>query len=52
VEVIVNNGGDALTHLITEIGQAAHAGWAPTGRRGALLAVATGAVALIVMISR
>jgi len=41
-----------LGRLVTEIGRAAGAGWAQTARLMVLLAVAAGAVALIVMTSR
>ena len=51
-EVAVSKGGDPLAGLITEIGRAAHAGWAPTARLMALLAVAAAAVALVFMTSR
>jgi hypothetical protein len=48
----VATGEDPLMGLVTEIGRAARAGWAQTARLMVLLAVAAGAVALIVMISR
>lgn len=44
--------GGAFGRLVTEIGRAAGAGWAQTARLIVLLAVAAGAVALIVLISR
>jgi hypothetical protein len=40
---------DPLSRLIMEIGRAARAGWAPTARMIALLGVAAGAFALIMM---
>jgi hypothetical protein len=43
---------DPLWRLIMEIGRAARAGWAPTARMIALLAVAAAAFALIMMTSR
>lgn len=46
----MEDGGDALGRLITEIGRAARAGWAPTARLIVLLPVAAGAVALVLMI--
>jgi hypothetical protein len=52
LELVVNKDDDPLGRLITEIGRAARAGWAPTARLMALLAVATAAVALILMTSR
>jgi hypothetical protein len=51
-EAAVEKGGDPLGRLISEIGQAARAGWAPTARLIALLAVAAAAVALVLMASR
>jgi len=44
-------GGSWLGRLVTEIGRAAGAGWAPTARLMALLAVAAAAVALVLMTS-
>jgi hypothetical protein len=44
--------GDPLGRLVTEMGRAARAGWAPTARLIALLAVAAAAVALVLMTSR
>jgi hypothetical protein len=44
--------GDPLGRLITEIGQAARAGWAPTARLIILLAVVAAAVALVLMTNR
>ncbi len=49
---IPDEGGDPLGRLVTEIGRAARAGWAPTARLIALLMVAAGAVALILVTSR
>ncbi|MBV9382047.1 MAG: hypothetical protein JOY82_07715 [Streptosporangiaceae bacterium] len=51
-EASVEEGGDPLGRLITEIGRAARAGWAPTARLIALLAVAAAAVALVLVTSR
>ena len=51
-EAAVEDGGDPLGRLITEIGRAARAGWAQTVRLIALLAVAAAAVALVMMTSR
>jgi hypothetical protein len=51
-EAAVDEGEDPLGRLITEIGRAARAGWAPTARLIALLAVAAAAVALVLMASR
>jgi hypothetical protein len=51
-EAAVDKGEDPLGRLITEIGRAARAGWAPTARLIALLAVAAAAVALVLMASR
>jgi hypothetical protein len=51
-EAAVEDGGDSLGRLITEIGRAARAGWAQTVRLIALLAVAAAAVALVLMASR
>ena len=48
----MNEGGDPLGRLITEIGRAARDGWAPTARLIVLLAVAAGAVALVIVTSR
>ena len=48
----MENEGDPLRRLISEIGWAARAGWAQTARLIALLAVAAGAAALILMTSR
>jgi hypothetical protein len=45
-------GGGPLGRLVTEIGQAARAGWAQTARMIALLAVAAAAVALVIVTSR
>jgi hypothetical protein len=45
-------GGGPLGRLVTEIGQAARAGWAQTARMIALLAVAAAAVALVLVTSR
>ncbi len=47
-----NEGGDPLGRLVTEIGRAARSGWAQTARLIALLAVAAGAVALVLVTSR
>jgi len=41
-----------LVRLIDEISQAARAGWGPTSRMVVLLAVAAGAIALIVLAGR
>jgi hypothetical protein len=38
---------ETFDRLVTEFGQAAEAGWAPTARLIALLAVAAAAVALV-----
>jgi len=51
-EAAVEDGGDSLGRLITEIGRAARAGWAQTVRLIALLAVAAAAVALVLTASR
>lgn len=51
-EAAVDAGEDPLGRLITEIGRAARAGWAPTARLIALLAVTAGAVALVLVTSR
>jgi hypothetical protein len=51
-EAAVEEEGSSLGRLITEIGQAARAGWAPTARLIILLAVAAAAVALVLMASR
>ncbi len=57
-EVTVNQpeireeGGDPLGRLVTEIGRAARAGWAPTARMIALLVVAAAAVALVLVTSK
>ncbi len=51
-EAAVDQGEDPLGRLITEIGRAARAGWAPTARLIALLTVAAAAVALVLMTSR
>ena len=48
----MGEAGDPLGRLITEIGRAARAGWAPTARLMVLLAVAAGAVMLVMMTSR
>ncbi len=48
----MNEGGDPLGRLISEIGRAARAGWAPTARLMVLLAVAAAAVALVLTASR
>jgi hypothetical protein len=45
-------GGTWLGRLVTEIGRAARAGWAPTARMMLLLAVAAAAVTLVLMTSR
>lgn len=52
LEVVLSRGDDALGRLITEMGRAARAGWAPTARLIALLVVAAAAVALVIMTSR
>ena len=44
--------GGPLGRLVAEIGRAAIAGWAPTARLIALLAVAAGAVALVLVTNR
>lgn len=44
--------GDPFGQLITEIGRAARAGWAPTARLIILLATAAGAMTLVLMTSR
>jgi hypothetical protein len=51
-EAAVNEGDGPLGHLVAEIGRAAQAGWAQTARLIALLAVAAGAVALILVTGR
>jgi hypothetical protein len=51
-EAAVDEGEDPLGRLINEIGRTARAGWAPTARLIALLAVAAAAVALVLMASR
>lgn len=51
-EAAVEDGGDSLGRLFTEIGRAARAGWAQTVRLIALLAVAAAAVALVLTASR
>jgi hypothetical protein len=51
-EAAVEEGGSSLGRLITEIGRAARAGWAPTARLIVLLAVAAAAVALVLTASR
>jgi hypothetical protein len=53
-EVVVESGegGGWLGRLVTELGRAAGAGWAPTARLMALLAVAAAAVSLILVTSR
>jgi hypothetical protein len=51
-EAAVEDGGDPLGRLLTEIGRAARAGWAQTARLIVLLAVAAAAVALVLMTSR
>lgn len=51
-EAAVDERGGPLGRLIIEIGRAARAGWAPTARLIALLAVAAAAVALVLMASR
>ena len=51
-EAAVAEGGDPLVRLVIELGRAARAGWAQTARLMVLLAVAAGAVALILMTSR
>jgi hypothetical protein len=48
----VSEGGGPLSRLITEIGKAAGAGWAPTARLLVLLTVAAAAVALVLVTSR
>ncbi len=48
----LEDGGDPLGRLITEIGRAARAGWAQTVRLITLLAVAAAAVALVIVTSR
>lgn len=48
----MEQGGDPLGRLISEIGRTARAGWAPTARLIALLAVAAAAVALVLMTNR
>ena len=45
-------GGGPLGRLVTEIGRAARAGWAPTARLIVLLAVAAAAVTLVLVTSR
>lgn len=52
MEAAMDEGGDPLGRLITEIGRAAREGWAQTARLIALLAVAAAAVALVLMTSR
>ena len=52
MEAAVDEGEDPLGRLITEIGRAAGAGWAQTARLIVLLAVAAGAVVLVLMTSR
>ncbi len=49
---IREEGGDPLGRLVTEIGRAARAGWAPTARMIALLVVAAAAVALVLVTSK
>lgn len=51
-EAAVEEGGDPLGRLVTEMGRAARAGWAQTARLMALLAVVAAAVALVLMTSR
>lgn len=48
----MEKGGGPLGRLITEIGRAARAGWAPTARLITLLAAAAAAVALVLTTSR
>ncbi len=48
----MEDGGDPIGRLLTEIGRAARAGWAQTARLIVLLAVAAAAVALVLMASR
>lgn len=51
-EVAVDEWGDPLGRLITEIGRAARGGWAQTARLIALLAGVAAAVALVLMTRR
>ncbi len=48
----MEEGGDPLGRLVTEMGRAARAGWAQTARLMALLAVVAAAAALVLMTSR
>ena len=52
MEAAVEDGGDPIGRLLTEIGRAARAGWAQTARLIVLLAVAAAAVALVLTASR
>lgn len=49
---ISEDGADPLARLVTEIGRTARAGWGPTARLIALIAVAAAGVALILIASR
>lgn len=48
----IRDEGGPFGRLVTEIGRAARAGWAQTARMIALLVVAAGAVALVLVTSR
>lgn len=47
-----NDAGEALAKLVMELGRAAHTGWGPSLRWLAFLAVAAGALALVLIASR
>jgi len=49
---IRGKGGNPLTRLVSEIGWAARAGWAPTARLIVLLLAVAGALALILVTGR
>jgi hypothetical protein len=51
-EAAVEEGGDSLARLVTEVGRAARAGWAPTARLIAIFAVLAASVALVMLASR
>lgn len=46
------SGGGPCTRLIVAIDRAAHAGWAQTARLTVLIAVAAGAIALVILAGR
>jgi hypothetical protein len=51
-EAAMDEGGNPLARLVTEIGRAAQAGWAATARLTTLLAAAAGIVVMILVVIR